>query len=52
MSEKVMIKGYQPVINLQDGYQPMASVQTGKGQPPKINIVPPQGGTGEVTLKK
>ena len=51
MSEKVLIKGYQPVVRLPNGYQPM-SVQTGKKQHPELTVKPPKGGTGEVTKKK
>ena len=49
MSEKVLIKGYQPTV----------PAQAGKGQHPPVstpaamvNVVPPKGGTGEVTIKK
>ena len=60
MSEKtVIIKGYQPVAWGQEGYQPTASAQKNKGQPPSalgsvviVNVKPPKGGTGEVTIKK
>ena len=52
MSEKVLIKGYQPVAWGQEGYQPTASVQTGKKQQTLVNVKPPKGGTGEVTIKK
>ena len=57
--ETIIIKGYQPVFRAQDGYQPTASAQNGKGQPPSgstpvamVNIIPPQGGTGEVIKKQ
>jgi len=59
MSEKtVIVEGYQPVVRSQDGYQPTASAQNGKGQNPSVptpvamvNVIPPQGGTGEVVKK-
>ena len=58
MSEKTRsIEGYQPVLI--KGYQPKAPAQTGKGQNPTastpvvpVNIIPPKGGTGEVSRKK
>ena len=55
--KKLIVEGYQPIINLQDGYKPTASVQNGKGQFPvstpvaMTNVIPPQGGTGEVIKK-
>jgi len=52
MNQKVLIKGYQPDVKLQEGYQPLASVQTNKKQHAELNVKPPKGGTGEVTIKK
>ena len=54
--ETFIIKGYQPTFQSKDGYQPTADIQAGSGQNPStsatVKIVPPKGGTGEVTLKK
>jgi hypothetical protein len=56
MNEKILIKGYQPnIVKLQDGYQPSAQIQktvNSTGMPPQVIIIPPQGGTGEITLRK
>jgi len=59
MNEKtVIVEGYQPAVRGQDGYQPTASAQNGNGQNPSasapvamVNVIPPQGGTGEVVKK-
>jgi hypothetical protein len=61
MSEKTrIIEGYQPSVRtVHDGYQPTASDQKGKEQNiplstpvAMVNVIPPQGGTGETSLKK
>jgi hypothetical protein len=61
MSEqsRVIIKGYQPsVTRLENGYQPVATPsKTGKDKQvdapvSSVKILPPKGGTGEVTLKR
>jgi len=57
--KNVLIKGYQPGgrRRLQEGYQPVKTVQTGKGTidvstpVTTIKIIPPKGGTGEVKKK-
>jgi hypothetical protein len=61
-----LIKGYQPVAHVQDGYQPITEgyqpknvtkvVQQGTPTTPpqasETKVIPPKGGTGVVTLKK
>jgi hypothetical protein len=55
MSEKTENRGYQPTITIQKGYQPVANTQNHQGQntpvSPPMHIVPPKGGTGEVSKK-
>ena len=60
MSEKIfIIKGYQPSVTVWNGYQPTADIQKGKEKNSPVStpvamvkVIPPQGGTGERTLKK
>jgi len=56
--KNVLIKGYQPVVRVQNGYQPVALLQknivanTTVSTPlATVNITPPKGGTGEVRKK-
>lgn len=58
MSKKrLIIEGYQPIAG--DSYQPIVGIPNGKNQNipvskavPSVKIIPPKGGTGEITLKK
>jgi hypothetical protein len=55
--KKIIIEGYQPAAWGQDGYQQAAGVPKGKNIPmptpvAMVKIIPPEGGTGEITLKK